>query len=537
MSPFHRFAAAVAAALAILLLGASTAAGDDVTPPPSTAGTFDPPVDAVVLDPYRAPSSTYGAGNRGLTYLTEPGTPVRAAADGVVTFAGPVGGELHVTVAHPDGFRTTYSFLAAVAVTVGRPIVRGDVVGTAGEWLHFGVRLGVRLGEVYVDPTPLLAVAPPVVHLVPHDKPLPPKIGGGGALGAFFGLAGDAVDWLDDQAHRVTSAAIDVGVDLLRTGDALLHALFAGPCTASDVVVAPPPERRVAVLVGGLGSSTSDDDEISVDNVDIDALGYDGRDVIDFSYAGGRTPPRHGGGADSWPGVPMSDYGRADTAGDIAESGRRLAELLIDVAASAPGTTVDVYAHSLGGVVTRVALAELASSGRLDVLEQIDLVATLGSPHNGADLATIVQLFDSHPVGSLALDATQHLADLEYRADSPAAEQLDEHSDFVEHLRATPVPPQLRMLSVAARGDLIVAAPRSEVKGARNVIVTVDGVLTDHGDLPGAPEATRELSLALAGLDPACESLWNRVADAGVGHIIGMGEHVLGVAAFDLLPG
>ena len=43
---------------------------------------------------------------------------------------------------------------------------------------------------------------------------------------------------------------------------------------------------------------------------------------------------------------------------------------------------VDVYAHSLGGLVTRVALEELADRGRLDVLGQ---VVTIASPHAGAD--------------------------------------------------------------------------------------------------------------------------------------------------------
>ena len=44
---------------------------------------------------------------------------MRAANDGVVSFAGAVAGTLHVTVAHAGGLRTSYSFLADVSVRAG----------------------------------------------------------------------------------------------------------------------------------------------------------------------------------------------------------------------------------------------------------------------------------------------------------------------------------------------------------------------------------------------------------------------------------
>ena len=86
---------------------------------------------------YQAPVSPPGAVHRrplpaaahartrpataGSTTPTAPGTPVVASAAGQVVFAGPVAGTLHVTIVHPDGLRTTYSFLAAVAGARGRP--------------------------------------------------------------------------------------------------------------------------------------------------------------------------------------------------------------------------------------------------------------------------------------------------------------------------------------------------------------------------------------------------------------------------------
>ena len=87
---------------------------------------------------------------------------MRAAAAGVVTFAGRVGSGRHVTLAHADGVRTTYSFLADVAVRARQEVEAGHVLGTSGTLFHFGA----RIGEAYVDPAVLLGVSGPV-RLVP----------------------------------------------------------------------------------------------------------------------------------------------------------------------------------------------------------------------------------------------------------------------------------------------------------------------------------------------------------------------------------
>lgn len=127
---------------------------------------YSPPVDAPVTDPFRPPPAPWLPGNRGIEYATVPGAPVRAAARGRVTFAGPVAGALHVTVGHPDGIRTSYSFLASLAVVAGADVVRGQVVGTAGGRLH----VGARRGTTYIDPASLWgAIGPPWVRLAPLD--------------------------------------------------------------------------------------------------------------------------------------------------------------------------------------------------------------------------------------------------------------------------------------------------------------------------------------------------------------------------------
>src|SRR5689334_24427189 len=102
---------------AVVALTLTVASPPTAAAPPPSRVSYVPPVDAPVVDPFRPPTSRYGPGNRGLDYGTQPGDTVRAAADGVVIFAGEVGGTLHVTIRHADGLRTSYSFLATITVT------------------------------------------------------------------------------------------------------------------------------------------------------------------------------------------------------------------------------------------------------------------------------------------------------------------------------------------------------------------------------------------------------------------------------------
>ena len=74
--------------------------------------------------------------------------------------------------------------------------------------------------------------------------------------------------------------------------------------------------------------------------------------------------------------------------------------------------------------------------------------------------------------------------------------QLSETSSLVEELAAHPVPDGIDAVSIAARGDVIVPAPRSVAPGMDEVIVPLVGVAA-HTDLPGSDAATRELRLAL----------------------------------------
>ena len=130
---------------------------------------YSEPVAAPVIDPFRPPSARWGPGNRGITYRTAPGTAVVAAAPGIVTFAGAVAHQRYVSMVHPDGLRTTYSYLATVDVWIGELVAVHQRVGTSGSVFQFGV----RSGTTYLDPLSIIGQGCGRTHavLVPIDRP------------------------------------------------------------------------------------------------------------------------------------------------------------------------------------------------------------------------------------------------------------------------------------------------------------------------------------------------------------------------------
>lgn len=534
----HALVAAVALCLVAQVAVAVPAAGG---PPP-----YVEPVDAPVVDPFRPPASRFGPGNRGLEYGTAPGTEVLSAADGVVAFAGTVAGTRHVTLRHDDGLRTTYSFLDRVDVVVGQRVAQGHVLGTTVGHLH----LGARAGDAYLDPASLFGDGLPHVELVPFDEP--PGAGEAGErsaigqlIGGLGGLAGGlaeraldrvlsssgaTVDWLRDNGGQLLRTAAHYlepwQLRLLRRGLAVWSRASATAnrgCTEPSVPTpAPPHQRRVALTVAGLNSTS---ERGGIDDLDEGALGYAASDIVRFSYNGGRTPAS---GA-AFTAIPTTSYAGRDTQHDLRESGVRLAELIEDVAAQAPGVPIDVYAHSQGGVIARLALLELERRHGPAWVDRLGLVAMLATPNGGSDLATAVYGVGSTGRGSQILDGVGLVVGLD--DDAPQAEQLAETSDVIAELAETPLPAGVDAVSVAARGDLVVPVPRTAALGATQVVVPLDGP-SAHGDLPGSPDAHRELALALAGLPPTCQSLGAALVDGVVGEAVSWGEDQLGALAW-----
>jgi murein DD-endopeptidase MepM/ murein hydrolase activator NlpD len=114
--------------------------------------TYRRPTNRPISDPWRAPANPYAAGNRGIEFATVAGDQVLIPAAGSVTFAGNVAGTYYLVVLHPDGIRTTLGGLAGTVFHVGDTVTKGQIAGIAAGRIHFGA----RVGDLYIDPTPLL---------------------------------------------------------------------------------------------------------------------------------------------------------------------------------------------------------------------------------------------------------------------------------------------------------------------------------------------------------------------------------------------
>jgi murein DD-endopeptidase MepM/ murein hydrolase activator NlpD len=163
----------MAIAVSLLALPAAGALGAAVQSDPSlpapAPASYSWPVVGPVIRGFEQPTGPYGAGHRGIDIGAHAGAPVRAAADGIVAFAGRVAGDLHVSIDHPDGVRTTYAFLGSVSVSAGSPVARGASIGSVGPGhqastqphLHFGARFAGQ----YIDPM-LLLERPSMVGMI-----------------------------------------------------------------------------------------------------------------------------------------------------------------------------------------------------------------------------------------------------------------------------------------------------------------------------------------------------------------------------------
>ena len=111
---------------------------------------------ATISDPFRQPSCDRCAGNRGIEYSTQQGTPIIAGASGVVSFSGVVANKKYLVIRTPAGRRLTYGSILNSDLRIGNSVVAGQIIGATSNMLYFGIRESSALGDIYVDPAKYL---------------------------------------------------------------------------------------------------------------------------------------------------------------------------------------------------------------------------------------------------------------------------------------------------------------------------------------------------------------------------------------------
>lgn len=148
-----------AATVNVATPAADPVADEKPTGATNSAASFRWPVRGRIIQGFGPKAS--GGQNDGINVSVPEGTPIKAAEDGVVAYAG---SELKgygnlVLVRHSNGFVTAYAHASELSVKKGETVKRGQVIGKAGSTgnvtgpqLHFEV----RKGATPVDPAQYL---------------------------------------------------------------------------------------------------------------------------------------------------------------------------------------------------------------------------------------------------------------------------------------------------------------------------------------------------------------------------------------------
>ena len=486
----------------------------------ASAPALVPPVDGAVVRGFENPGHEFGPGHRGVDLAATPGTPVRAAAQGTVTFAGPVAGVEAVTIEHAGGLETTYSRLEEVLVRAGDVVEQGTWVGRTGH-AHDGVpglHLGVKLDGAYIDPAALLTALD---------------------LSGALRLAPLLWEPSDDIPEPLAAA-------LRPTGPGSAERECRLPVARRTLIR--PPNDNIAVAVAGIGSKTEGRDQADMYHPGPGYLGYPDERTYLFSYRGPSGPDLH------------EDYPRTDTYGDLRAAARGLARLLRAIASKHPGTDVDLIAHSQGGVVARTYLTRFAG-GSVPGLPRVEHFVTLATPHTGAPIATNVKHLRSKTLsGPPLLSVARRAAAAGLPVpdpDAPAVGQLAPGSGLLESLEARDVSYGTRVLTLGIANDLVVPADRTSMPRGRHHVIGPPGgsrlpphpadLVGGHSAIVTAPESRSIVYDFLRGAADACPTVWDTAGrhagraiswtEARIGAAVERAEGILGRAVrsvFDL---
>ena len=120
---------------------------------PSGSGVLGWPVSGPVTSGFGV---RWGRMHEGIDIAVGEGTPVRAAAAGVVIYAGWMGGYGNlVVVDHGNGLSTAYGHNSSLAVSVGQSVTAGGTISYSGSTGHSTgphVHFEVRVAGSPVDP-------------------------------------------------------------------------------------------------------------------------------------------------------------------------------------------------------------------------------------------------------------------------------------------------------------------------------------------------------------------------------------------------
>ena len=143
--------------------GTTSSAAGNAAPLPAMIGDtplFHWPVEGLTLSGFGAKAG--GRFNDGVNLKASAGAPIRAAAQGVVAYAGdaiPGFGNL-ILIKHANGWVTAYGHAEALLVTRGTIVSAGDVIaraGSTGAVSEPQVHFEIRRGRAPVDPARVIA--------------------------------------------------------------------------------------------------------------------------------------------------------------------------------------------------------------------------------------------------------------------------------------------------------------------------------------------------------------------------------------------
>ena len=516
--------------------------------PPASAETLGwvRPVPGAATRMFDPPPAPFAAGHRGVDFAASDGATVVAMGAGVVEFAGRVAYTNHVVMRHDNGWRTSVSYVGEILVREGDRVQAGGRIARCcgrSDPAHVigapAVHVALRLGDEYVDPMVLFS-APDLtelVHLAPSDgrewpasrrrgismildvTGVAPLLDAGGAL---IALGGDAFD--------VFGTILEAGADQLPALWRYLDELDPSPLgdlaeatwnwiDQRDECDADPPEpgsvqqQNRLLFVAGIDSSTTRDG--STNGFPADELGSQPDDINWFSYA-----------ADG------GDYDNVDTYAPIDQSARRLGDQLRAMQRAWPGRSVDLIAHSQGGVVVQAFLKLHYDPGD-PTLPPLGTIVTLSSPHSGAPLATSGAAIAARPFGPWVIDRLPGAQP----SDAASPRDLAETSDLQRRLRRTSLPIGLDVVSIGTPFDLIVPATSTQLDGADHLVVDPGGLFDQHTRVTTARATQIVVNNALLGRPAPCVAYATALAAAYAPERIAFIERLPGALAASGLGG